>query len=335
MALTESTSSDSDRSVTGRPGNPSRGPFGASAAGRIEACDLAATTRGAVDRAGIDQMRDALSTPAGRGVLRNAAAQLAPAAGNPVPAGVAGTVEALAARSGIAAAGAMGVVAGAAALAVLPTNTAPAHLVGIAPDLRVSFPFDSIVGRVEFRVDGRWRDTGVEATLTPYGLSAEMRALETRVGPLDDAAQGAFINERRNRLGLAALDALSYRARAALQIETLPGNWQAHHLVPFDVVDTLSPGLQQAMAASGWAMDARANLVALPRDWATFDANMGALPMHNGPHPGYSGDVRDLLTPLEARYQDMSAEELKRALEQISDHMRRGILELKYHVTVR
>ena len=89
------------------------------------------------------------------------------------------------------------------------------------------------------------------------------------------------------------------------------------------------------MAASGWAMDARANLVALPRDWATFDANMGALPMHNGPHPGYSGDVRDLLTPLEARYRDMSAEELKRALEQISGHMRRGILELEYHVTVR
>ncbi|KGJ18139.1 hypothetical protein IX57_05520 [Paracoccus sanguinis] len=248
---------------------------------------------------------------------------------------MAGTVEALAARSGIAAAGAMGVVTGAVALAVVPTNTAPAHLVGIAPDLRVSFPFDSIVGRVEFRVDGHWRDTGVEATLTPGGLSAETRALETRVGPLDDATRGAFINERRNGLGLAALDALSYRSRAALQIETLPGNWQAHHLVSFDVVDTLSPGLQQAMAASGWAMDARANLVALPRDWATFDANMGALPMHNGPHPGYSGDVRDLLTPLEARYQDMSAEELKRALEQISDHMRRGILELKYHVTVR
>lgn len=338
MASTEGASN-----VTDRAGGTSRGPGGVNAAGSASARNLPANIRAAVDRAGSGRhLRDALGTPAGAGVLAGAAvkldpgntASLAPAAGTLAPAGTA-AAEAFAARAGMAAAGAVGITAGTAVLAVVPTNTALPNIVEVTPDLRVLFPYDSPVGAVEVRVDGRWRETGVEATMTPAGISANLTALEARIGPLDDAAWGAFIAERRNGLGLAALDALSYRARAALQIESSPGNWQAHHLLPFDAVDTLSPRLQLAIAASGWTMDGASNLIALPRDRATFDANMGMLPMHNGPHPRYSSDVRAMLASLEGRYQGMSGEELKNELGMVSDFMRSRILRRQYYETVR
>lgn len=172
--------------------------------------------------------------------------------------------------------------------------------------------------------------------MTTEGLSADVRALEEALGRrLDDAARSAFITERRNDLGLTQLDAMSYRARGVLQLENRPGNWQAHHLVPFDVVNTLSPGLQHAIAASGWKMDGMGNLVALPRDRATFEANMGRLPMHNGPHRGYSSDVRTMLTPLESRYQGMSSKDLDLELGKISTNMRNLIDGYIYHDFVR
>ena len=105
--------------------------------------------------------------------------------------------------------------------------------------------------------------------------------------------------------------------------------------MPFDVVNKLSPGLQHAIAASGWEMDGVGNLVALPRDWETFVANGQALPMHDGAHPRYSSDVRERLGPLEAYYQNISVEDLKGELGQISTDMRNLIDGYKYHITVR
>ena len=339
MASTEGLSND-----TGRADDTFRGPGGANGA---EARDWAEKTRAAVDRARvIQQMRDAFSTPASAGMFARAAAQLEPAAsvspaslvptaGTLAPAGLTSATEALAARAGISVAGAAGVVAGAAAVAMVPSNTAPAYVVKIMPDLRVTFPYDAPVGEIELRVEGRWRDTGVEAMMTADGISADVAALESRIGPLDKVARGAFINERRNGLGLGTLDALSYRARLALEIDNRPGNWQAHHLVPFDAVDTLTPGLQHVIAATGWTMDGSSNLIALPQDQKTYVANGRTLPMQNGAHPKYSHDVRDMLAPLEGRYQGMSSKELKNELEMVSDYMRGRILELGYHAVVR
>lgn len=343
MASTEGVSNDSDRTRAGRAGETSHGFDGADAA--RTARELEAKTRAAVDRAGVgQQVRDTLSTPAGAGVLADAAAQVGPAhtatvataVGNLAPAGVASAFDAMAARAGIATATAVGAVAGTAALAAVPTNTAPANVVEITPELRVSFPYDTPIGRIEAWVDGQWRNTGVEATMTAAGISADVTAIDQALGrPMHDAARGAFITERRNDLGLKPLDAISYAARSRLQIENRPGNWQAHHLVPFDVVNTLSPGLQRAIAASGWGMDDVGNLMALPRDWETYIANGRKLPMHNGAHPRYSSDVRSRLGPLEAHYQNISVEDLKGELDQISTDMRNLIDGYRYHITVR
>lgn len=361
MASTESASEKSDKA--------SRRAEAAQRAG-AGMQDRTDTTRAAIDRAGVGQkVRETLNTPAGAGVLADAAARLDPARTPPAetrpaktqpehappghtptigtpkaasvapaavaaPAGLAATAEALAARAGLAAAGAVGVAAGAAALALVPTNTAPATSVEISPNLRASFPHDSPHGRIELRVEGRWRDTGIAASMTPEGIAADFDALGARVGPLDDIPPGAVIYDRRNALGLGSLDALGWRARQAIAVEHLPGRWQAHHLIPFEVVNTLSPGLQHAIAQV-WGMDRPGNLIALPQDRATFEAILETLPMHNGPHPGYSGDVRALLAPLEVGYLTMSTEELKRAMDDISGVMRGRIHLIEYHDTVR
>ena len=82
-------------------------------------------------------------------------------------------------------------------------------------------------------------------------------------------------------------------------------------------------------------MDGASNVMGLPGDRTTFDAYGMTLPMHNGPHPGYSSDVGAMLTPLEGLYQGMSGEELKSELDRVSSHMDSLIWGGKYHVVVR
>lgn len=303
--------------------------------------------RTAIDRgtAGA-RTRAAMSSPAvGRALNRSAAhlgatpqktANVAISTTTIGPAAIGKTAEALAARAGLATAATMGTVAAAAALSVIPTNQAPANTVALGQNLRASFPYDSPYGEVQIKTDGTWQSTGLGAIMTPDGIALDKQALQARVGALDDLApNGATIVDYRRSPVNPALSTYSTRARAAARIGPQPGNWQAHHLIPFEAITTTNPGFQKAVAAAGWRMDTPENVMALPGDRKTFMSLKGELPIHRGPHPKYTNDVRAILRPIEKSYQEKAPEALINEMQDLENRMRYLIENKRYYDTIR
>jgi hypothetical protein len=124
-----------------------------------------------------------------------------------------------------------------------------------------------------------------------------------------------------------ALSASSNRAWRILGALNNRQNWQAHHLIPFNVVERGSPALQAAFlraAAAGWRMDSAENLIPLPADMVTYGAppNSGVLPYHSGPHGNYDAIVRRELARLESQHASMTDAQIRAELARVEAALR-------------
>lgn len=293
-------------------------------------------------------VREMLWTEAGKGVLATTSSRVgngeqpqaltgAAIVAAPAARGLAeGVGEALAARLGVVAGAGMGVVGGAVLAIVIPTNRAGPNNHDLAPNLRAAFPYDSTVGEVEIKVDGKWTPSGVAIAMSGEGLAFDFDALEAKAGELDAGLLNdpRYINERTSEID-GRLSASSATARKAVDAASKPGNWQAHHLIPFEVMASMSPELQRRVVAAGWQMNSAENVMALPGDDATFNLMEGALPIHQGSHRGYSNDVRNMMRSLEIAHGTMSDKELRGALAGIEGEMYRRLVDSEYHKYVR
>ena len=146
---------------------------------------------------------------------------------------------------------------------------------------------------------------------------------------------GPVVLERRK--SIVADPELSTDSRIARGILRITGNqsWIAHHLIPFAVVANLPNSLQLAMAAAHWTMDSAENLIALPKNQATYlgPTNVPRHPWHAGSHPRYSADVAARVGPLAGT----TGNALRRALLAIELHFRQELVAniARYHQMLR
>lgn len=155
-------------------------------------------------------------------------------------------------------------------------------------------------------------------------------ALAAHAAGLRDAPQ---VVERASAVD-PALSTMSNRARAAAAANANGmQNWQAHHVVPFAEVAALPPDAQRAIADAGWAMDAPANLIALPADQATFAGppNNGALPQHAGAHANYSAEVARQLSAIRTGHATMTPQDIAAELGRIEAEMLGQIADGRWH----
>ena len=87
-----------------------------------------------------------------------------------------------------------------------------------------------------------------------------------------------------------ALQTRSERARAAIAIHLLKGDWQAHHLVPIMTIGRYAYIFNLAKD-DGWKTDLATNLIALPKDESAQLSVGEMLPLHNTNHPNYNKDT--------------------------------------------
>lgn len=138
------------------------------------------------------------------------------------------------------------------------------------------------------------------------------------------AADGAVMERRRTSAAEPRLTTDSTTARALVAPATNLRNWQAHHLIPFESINTLPANVQHAIANSGWRLDSPENLIALPADANTYRAppNSGRLPTHSGPHPTYNAEVSTRLQQLSQDAGRMAPAEIRAELNGIETVMR-------------
>ncbi|MEM9628382.1 MAG: AHH domain-containing protein [Pseudomonadota bacterium] len=193
--------------------------------------------------------------------------------------------------------------------------------------------------------DVPWSGTGNEQAArsimqleqaVPGTLGSAMQGDATSRRMLDEAVAGALAGnttERRSDVD-PALSTYSTRARA-IAAATAGGmqNWQAHHLIPFETMQSLPVPLQMQIAASGWRMDSPGNLMALPGDEASFygPPNNEALPMHRGSHPVYSARASGQFAGLIANFDRMSPAEIRAEMARIELTMQGEILAGMHH----
>lgn len=113
--------------------------------------------------------------------------------------------------------------------------------------------------------------------------------------------------------------------------------WEAHHLIPFNVVAALPVPVQMAIAKSGWAMDSAENVIALPANYATFIAvpNSRTLPIRRGPHAYmYNADTAGLVATLVVPNATTAAAELRSSLLAVESDMTNRLFAQRYHPRV-
>ena len=135
-------------------------------------------------------------------------------------------------------------------------------------------------------------------------VSFDRAALERAYGAplprdlLDQATPAPTESTRASPTGSRALSTETDAARAVAANTRYLQQWQAHHLIPFNVANEPEfVGKMLLATQAGWKMDSPENVVALPSTYAAFRGppNNGALPQHSGSHPVYDNDVRTLL----------------------------------------
>lgn len=167
--------------------------------------------------------------------------------------------------------------------------------VNYAPRLFWDVPYSGLVNERVAQAVGRFeRDNPGTAGLSTEGNRRAQQAIETvvRAALAGSVIAGPVVIERRNSTVNPALSTYSARARKALGIEA-NRSWIAHHLLTFAGVARLPVSTQQAIAASGWAMDSVENLIALPANLAAYLSpfNTPLHPYHAGGHPRYNAQV--------------------------------------------
>jgi hypothetical protein len=170
----------------------------------------------------------------------------------------------------------------------------------------------------------------------PTTLGAAERGDPIRRAMVDEAVASALDNQTIERSSAVdpALSTSSTRARA-LAAASAAGmqRWQAHHIIPFQVMANLPVGLQQAVVAAGWRMDSLDNVIALPADRLSFVSppNLQRLPQHRGAHPNYDAEVASQLAPLALGYQAMTPAQISAELTRVRAFMVQRLLSGSYH----
>ncbi|KAA0265716.1 MAG: hypothetical protein DPW18_13750 [Chloroflexi bacterium] len=102
-------------------------------------------------------------------------------------------------------------------------------------------------------------------------------------------------------------------------------NLQAHHVIPCEYA--CHPFVERAKNA-GWNMDEAYNGILLPDNIQL--SNQLGLPVHNGPHPGYSSDVGNALDMLEdlAYRNNWSDTRVFQELRNLANSFRSGIRDM-------
>ena len=153
---------------------------------------------------------------------------------------------------------------------------------------------------------------------------------------LDQAKPAPVESTRASPTGSRALSTETAAARAVAANPRKLQDWQAHHLIPFNVANEpeFAPKMLQA-AQAGWKLDSTENVIALPATKQAFEGppNNGALPQHSGSHPKYDNDVRQLLR-LNFLGATTSAD-IHTGLKRVEAEMTVKIFDEAYHPQVR
>ena len=172
--------------------------------------------------------------------------------------------------------------------------------------------------------------------LATRGNPAAIASIDILVNDVvDGVLQGAVVEYRPSKVD-PALATRSTAARALVRTTQLQ-QWEAHHLIPFNVVAALPVPVQLAIAKSGWAMDSTENVIALPANMATFLAapNSRLLPIHRGSHAFmYDADAAGLLATLVVPNAAGAPQALRASLLSVEGRMEDGLLAGTYHVRV-
>jgi hypothetical protein len=176
-------------------------------------------------------------------------------------------------------------------------------------------------------VNGAWQAAAGAATFGTAGALGGAALGERAANAVcpSDAPSAQPMERRTSPTGNPALSSSSPAARAAVAPTTGMQNWQAHHLIPLNVIHS-SPALTAAFqkaSATGWKTDSVENLVALPADNASYVSppNNRTFPMHNGSHPQYDAEVRTQLSNLEANYNHMTPTQIRSEIARVEFHM--------------
>lgn len=169
-------------------------------------------------------------------------------------------------------------------------------------------------------------------------VSFDRAALERAYGAplprelLDQAKPAPAESTRASPTGSRALSTETDAARAVAANPRNLQQWQAHHLIPFNVANEPEfVGKMLQATQAGWKLDSPENVIALPSTRAAFEGppNDEVLPQHSGSHPKYDRDVRMALrvelsragTPNQARD----------ALRRVELEMSAGLIDRAYH----
>ncbi len=174
------------------------------------------------------------------------------------------------------------------------------------------------------------------AGLATRGNTAAIASIDVLVDDVvDGVLQGAVVEYRPSKVD-PALSTRSSVARALVRTTQLQ-QWEAHHLLPFNVVAALPVPVQLAIAKSGWAMDSTENVIALPANMATFLAppNSRMLPIHRGSHAYmYDADAAGLLATLVVPNAAGTPAALRASLLAVEERMQDGLFARLYHIRV-
>lgn len=189
-------------------------------------------------------------------------------------------------------------------------------------DVPYSGPVNEAVAEAIMRHE---RDNPGTLGLATRGQRDAQRAIDALVGAVVGGATGIAVPQVFNRTSSVdpALSTSSARARTLIAIQGM-NSWRAHHLIPFAVMAAQPVRFQMAVVASGWRMDSVENLIALPANFPTYVGpfNRTRLPIHNGPHPVYSGVAAGHLRPISGRARFPAGPALRTALLAIENTMK-------------
>ena len=137
-------------------------------------------------------------------------------------------------------------------------------------------------------------------------VSFDRAALERAYGAplprelLNQAKPELVESTRTSPTGSRALSTVSSAARAVAANPRRLEQWQAHHLIPFNVANNAEfVGKMQQATLAGWKMDSAENVIALPATKQAFEGppNNEMLPQHSRSHSQYDEVVKSLLRP--------------------------------------
>ncbi len=172
--------------------------------------------------------------------------------------------------------------------------------------------------------------------LATRGNAAAIASIDVVVDDVvDGVLQGAVVEYRPSKVD-PALSTRSSAARALVRTTQLQ-QWEAHHLIPFNVMAALPVPAQLAIAKSGWAMDSIENVIALPANMATFLAppNSRTLPIHRGSHAYmYDADAAGLMASLVVPNATGTPVVLRASLLAVEERMQDGLFARLYHIRV-